>query len=63
MTVVPREKGEAVLAAMKSHPAGIDAAIVGEVIASPPGILFLQTTFGTERIVDMLVGEQLPRIC
>ncbi|ABG50214.1 hydrogenase expression/formation protein HypE [Trichodesmium erythraeum IMS101] len=63
VTVVPREKGEAVLAAMKSHPAGIDAAIVGEVIASPPGILFLQTTFGTERIVDMLVGEQLPRIC
>jgi hydrogenase expression/formation protein HypE len=48
---------------MKSHPAGKDSCIVGEVIASPPGIVLLKTAFGTERIIDMLVGEQLPRIC
>ncbi len=63
VTVVPEEKAEDVLLAMKSHPAGRDAAIVGGVIVSPPGILLLRTSFGSVRIVDMLVGEQLPRIC
>ncbi|MBH8562733.1 hydrogenase expression/formation protein HypE [Nostoc sp. CENA67] len=63
VVVVARENAEAVLSAMKSHPAGKDACIIGEVIASPPGVVFLKTAFGTERIVDMLVGEQLPRIC
>ena len=47
----------------KSPVLWLHAASVGEVIASPPGILLLETTFGTERIVDMLVGDQLPRIC
>ncbi|MDF5722055.1 MAG: hydrogenase expression/formation protein HypE [Rhizonema sp. PD37] len=61
--VVESKNAETVLSAMKSHPAGKDACIVGEVIAETPGIVFLQTTFGTERIIDMLVGEQLPRIC
>lgn len=63
VTVVPRSHSETVLKVMKSHPAGKDACIVGEVIASPSGILLLQTPFGAERIVDMLVGDQLPRIC
>ena len=63
VVVVESKNAETVLSAMKSHPAGIDACLVGEVIAEPPGIVFLQTTFGTERIIDMLVGEQLPRIC
>ncbi|MBW4684729.1 MAG: hydrogenase expression/formation protein HypE [Komarekiella atlantica HA4396-MV6] len=61
--IVPRENTEIVLSAMKSHPSGKDACIIGEVIASPPGVVLLKTAFGTERIVDMLVGEQLPRIC
>ncbi|NER28895.1 MAG: hydrogenase expression/formation protein HypE [Symploca sp. SIO1C4] len=63
VVVVPRSQTESVLSAMKSHPAGRDACILGEVIASPPGVVLMQTAFGSERIVDMLVGEQLPRIC
>lgn len=63
VVVVPRSHSESVLSAMKSHPAGRDSCIVGEAIASPPGVVLLQTAFGAERIVDMLVGDQLPRIC
>lgn len=63
VAVVPRDHAEAVLAAMRAHPAGTDAAIVGEVLAEPAGHVVLNTLFGGERLVDMLVGEQLPRIC
>ena len=52
-----------VLAVMQAHPAGQDSRMIGEVVATPPGLVLLKTTFGTERIVDMLVGDQLPRIC
>ncbi|BAZ07265.1 hydrogenase expression/formation protein HypE [Calothrix sp. NIES-3974] len=60
---VGQEYGEEILTAMKSHPAGKDACIIGEVVANPRGVVFLKSIFGAERIVDMLVGEQLPRIC
>ncbi|MFN6519572.1 MAG: hydrogenase expression/formation protein HypE [Nostoc sp. CreGUA01] len=63
VVVAKKEHAESILSAMKSHPAGKDACIIGEVITSPPGIVLLKTIFGTERIVDMLVGDQLPRIC
>ena len=63
VVVVPQVYAETVLQTMKSHPAGINSCIIGEAISSPPGVVLLQTTFGSERIVDMLVGEQLPRIC
>ncbi|MBD2446971.1 hydrogenase expression/formation protein HypE [Nostoc sp. FACHB-152] len=63
VVVVKQDNADKVLSAMKTHPAGKDACIVGEVIASPPGVVFLKTAFGAERIVDMLVGDQLPRIC
>jgi hydrogenase expression/formation protein HypE len=63
VTVVPNNQAEKVLAAMKSHPAGKDAVIIGEVIDSPSGVVIMETIFGTDRIVDMLVGDQLPRIC
>jgi hydrogenase expression/formation protein HypE len=63
VTVVPDRQAEKVLAAMKNHPAGKDAVIVGEVIDSPSGVVLMETMFGTDRIVDMLVGDQLPRIC
>lgn len=63
VAVMPQAYADAVLNAIKSHPAGENAAIIGEVIESPPGIVVLQTPFGSERIVDMLVGDQLPRIC
>jgi hydrogenase expression/formation protein HypE len=63
VAVVPQAKAGDVLAAMKSHPMGQQSQIIGEVISSPNGVVLLQTAFGTERIIDVLVGEQLPRIC
>jgi hydrogenase expression/formation protein HypE len=63
VAVVPGDAAEAVLAAMREHPAGREAAIVGEVTAAPAGSVILSTAFGGDRVVDMLVGEQLPRIC
>ncbi|RUT03213.1 hydrogenase expression/formation protein HypE [Dulcicalothrix desertica PCC 7102] len=63
VVVLKREDADTVLSAMKSHPAGLNACVVGEVIEKPEGIVLLKTGFGAERIVDMLVGDQLPRIC
>jgi hydrogenase expression/formation protein HypE len=63
LAIVPGGKADAVVAAMRSHPAGRDAAIVGEVCATPAGNVILSTAIGGDRVVDMLVGEQLPRIC
>jgi hydrogenase expression/formation protein HypE len=51
------------LAALRSHPLGQDAAIIGHVGDDPPGLVLLRTSFGGTRIVDMLVGDPLPRIC
>lgn len=64
--VVPAGQAEAALAAMRANPYGKDAAIIGEVSAMQPERgpkVFLRTAFGSTRILDMLVGEQLPRIC
>jgi len=63
VAVVPAEQAEAALAAMQSAPYGIDAAIIGTVAESPAGKVYVKTGFGATRIMDMLVGEQLPRIC
>ena len=63
VAVVPGETAEATLEAMRAHPAGADSVIVGEVDESPAGRVIMQTAFGGERVVDMLAGEQLPRIC
>lgn len=64
--VVPAEQAEAALAAMRANKYGIDAAIIGEVVETPeerdPRVS-IRTGFGALRIMDMLVGEQLPRIC
>ncbi len=63
VAVVPAHDADSVLAAMHALPSGADAAIIGEVTREPVGMVVMQTAFGGERIVDMLVGEQLPRIC
>ena len=63
VAIVPAEKADEVLSAMRKHNAGADAAIIGEVVASDRPIVTLKTGFGGGRIVDLLVGEQLPRIC
>jgi hydrogenase expression/formation protein HypE len=60
---VPAEQADAALAAMKSAPYGEDAAVIGEVAEAPAGRVYVRTAFGARRIMDMLVGEQLPRIC
>jgi hydrogenase expression/formation protein HypE len=63
VAIVPGELADAVLTAMRAHPAGRESAIVGEVCAAPSGHVILSTAIGGDRVVDMLVGEQLPRIC
>jgi hydrogenase expression/formation protein HypE len=63
VAVVAAADADAALAAMRSHPLGAGAAAVGHVAAEPPGVVVLRTGFGGTRIVDMLVGDPLPRIC
>jgi len=54
---------ERALAAMRGHPLGADAAVIGRVVGEHPGIVALKTRIGGTRVVDMLPGDQLPRIC
>ena len=63
VAIVPGAEVDAALAALRSHPLGQDAVRIGEIRADPPGITVLVTGFGGTRIVDMLVGDPLPRIC
>ena len=59
----PPDEAEAALAAMRAHPHGVGARIVGRAVAGHPATVVMKTLFGGGRIVDMLIGEQLPRIC
>jgi hydrogenase expression/formation protein HypE len=63
VAVVSAEIAEPLVARMKQNRYGLDACVIGEVKAEPQGIVAMRTGFGGTRIVDMLVGEQLPRIC
>ncbi|HVW28734.1 MAG TPA: hydrogenase expression/formation protein HypE [Polyangiaceae bacterium] len=63
VAVVDAAAAETVLAAMRRYPLGKDAAIVGTIVADHPGVVSLRTLVGGERIVALLSGEQLPRIC
>jgi hydrogenase expression/formation protein HypE len=63
LAVVPPDQADAAVAALQSHSQGTRAAVVGEIIPEPHGIVALRTSFGGTRIVDMLVGDPLPRIC
>ncbi|MEU7006291.1 hydrogenase expression/formation protein HypE [Streptomyces sp. NPDC046332] len=60
---VPREHADAVLAAMRAHPLGAGAAVIGEAVEAHPGMVVARTGLGGTRVVDMPLGEQLPRIC
>ncbi|MBX6387621.1 MAG: hydrogenase expression/formation protein HypE [Frankia sp.] len=60
--VAPEDTDE-VLAAMRAHPAGREATVIGTVTAEHPGVVVARTAFGATRIVDRPLGEQLPRIC
>jgi hydrogenase expression/formation protein HypE len=63
IAICPSECAEALLAAMRAHPKGQEAAIIGEVVSDPHHFVQMETSFGGSRIVDWLAGEQLPRIC
>lgn len=63
MAIVPPQQAQHALEAMQAHPLGQAARLIGRVIAGEPGRVTMRTVFGGSRIVDMLVGEQLPRIC
>jgi hydrogenase expression/formation protein HypE len=60
---VPGPLAERALAALRAHPLGVHAAKIGEVVERHPGMVVLRTGIGGTRVVDMLPGDQLPRIC
>ncbi len=63
LAIVKPEVEREALAALRSHPLGREAALIGTVQAQPPGMVFLRTDIGGTRVLDMLVGDPLPRIC
>jgi hydrogenase expression/formation protein HypE len=63
LVIVDREAADNVLAAMRGHPLGQEAAIIGDVVKDHPGKVFMRSRIGGMRVVDVLSGEQLPRIC
>jgi hydrogenase expression/formation protein HypE len=63
IAIVPPADADRLLARMRAHPQGRQAAIIGHVTADHPGMVAARTGIGGTRIVDMMVGEQLPRIC
>jgi hydrogenase expression/formation protein HypE len=63
LAIVGRDSAERILEAMRAHPLGAEAAAIGEVVEDHAGQVYLRSTIGGSRIVDMLSGEQLPRIC
>lgn len=60
---VPPAEIDAAVAALRAHPLGAGAAVIGHAVEGEPGRVSMHTVFGGRRIVDMLIGEQLPRIC
>jgi hydrogenase expression/formation protein HypE len=63
LAVVAAKEADAAVAALRRHRLGSDATLIGDIRAEPQGIVVLRTSFGGTRIVDMLVGDPLPRIC
>ena len=63
LAFVPAEQAEAALAAMRAHPAGAGAVAIGTCVDDHPGMVSARTGFGATRVVDLPLGEQLPRIC
>lgn len=63
LAFVRPDEADRVLSAMRSHPLGEKAAVIGEVVGEHPGMVTMKTYIGGTRVVDMLSGEQLPRIC
>ena len=63
IAIVPAGKADALVDVMRAHPLGVAAAVIGEVVERHAGMVVIRTRVGGERVVTMLAGEQLPRIC
>ncbi len=63
LAFVAQQDAEKILAAMRAHPLGKKSAIIGSVVAEHPSVVTMKTRIGSMRVVDMITGEQLPRIC
>jgi hydrogenase expression/formation protein HypE len=63
LAIVASEAATAVLQKMREHPLGRDSQVIGEVVSDHPGMVLMKTGIGGTRVVDVLFGEQLPRIC
>ncbi len=63
IAVVPAEDAERLVTVMRAHPLGRNAALIGQVVAEHPGMVTMRSVVGGERVVTLLSGEQLPRIC
>jgi hydrogenase expression/formation protein HypE len=63
LAIVRADMAKAILRQMREHPLGRDAAIIGEVVAEHPGMVLMKTEVGGTRVLDVMFGEQLPRIC
>lgn len=63
LAIVPPDAADGLLATMRAHPLGVNAAIIGQIVAEHPGMVIMRSLVGGTRVVTMLAGEQLPRIC
>ncbi|MBN1402748.1 MAG: hydrogenase expression/formation protein HypE [Anaerolineae bacterium] len=63
VAMLPAQSAPVVLEAMRAHPYGLEATLIGQVVPEHPGRVVLRTPLGTRRVLHMLAGEQLPRIC
>jgi hydrogenase expression/formation protein HypE len=63
IAIVPTEHAERVLSVMRQHPRGQNAALIGQIVDDHPGMVVMRSLIGGDRVVTMLAGEQLPRIC
>ncbi len=63
LIIIPESEANGILEVMKKHPMGKDSSIIGNVTMDNPGLVIMKTMIGSSRIVDMIAGEQLPRIC
>jgi hydrogenase expression/formation protein HypE len=63
VVIVAPGAADAAVEALRAHPLGAGATVVGRIAEDPPGLVLLKTGFGGTRIIDLLVGDPLPRIC
>jgi hydrogenase expression/formation protein HypE len=63
LVILPEREAKRVLEVMRNHPLGLEASMIGRCTGDHPGVVRMTTSIGSSRIVDVLTGEQLPRIC